>query len=73
MTEEYRNLNIINYEMEAGMLFKMGNVYGFQAGCICGVVAQRTRGETVVTEAKVVAVEHAIEAAVRTAEAYEGD
>lgn len=73
MTEEYRNLNIINYEMEAGMLFKMGNVYGFQAGCICGVVAQRTRGETVVTEAKVVAVEHAIEAAVRTAKAYEGD
>jgi uridine phosphorylase len=40
MTEEYRHLNILNYEMEAGTLFKMGNVYGFAAGCVCGVVAQ---------------------------------
>ncbi|MCW1969550.1 MAG: uridine phosphorylase, partial [Anaerolineae bacterium] len=71
MTDEYRHLNIINYEMEAGMLFKMGNVYGFNAGCICGVVAQRTSGENVVTEAKVIAVENAIAAAVKTAENYE--
>jgi uridine phosphorylase len=71
ITEEYRNLNIINYEMEAGMLFKMGNVYGFNAGCICGVIAQRTSGENVVLEAKGLAVENAIAVALLTAETWE--
>ncbi|HEX5689166.1 MAG TPA: nucleoside phosphorylase [Roseiflexaceae bacterium] len=68
ITEEYRNLNVLNYEMEAGMLFKMGGVYGFAAGCVCGVVAQRTSGEQVVLEQKASAVEHAIAVAARAAE-----
>jgi uridine phosphorylase len=42
ITEEYQHLKVLNYEMEAGTLFKMGAVYGFAAGCVCGVVAQRT-------------------------------
>ncbi len=60
ITEEYRNLNILNYEMECGTLFKMGSVYGFAAGCVCGVVAQRTVGESVVLDQKGQAVEQAI-------------
>jgi uridine phosphorylase len=68
MTEEYRHLNILNYEMEAGTLFKMGNVYGFAAGCVCGVVAQRTKEEKPVLESKAVAVQRAIDVAVKTAE-----
>jgi uridine phosphorylase len=67
ITEEYRNLRVINYEMEAGTLFKMGNVYGFAAACICGVIAQRTRAEQPVLEAKGLAVERAIEVAVEAA------
>lgn len=65
ITEEYRQLNILNYEMESGTLFKMGGVYGFAAGCICGVIAQRTAGENVVLEAKSVAVDRAIAVAIQ--------
>jgi uridine phosphorylase len=70
MTEEYRHLNILNYEMEAGTLFKMGNVYGFAAGCVCGVVAQRTKEEKPVLESKALAVQHAIEVAITAAEKF---
>ncbi len=64
ITEEYRRLNILNYEMECGTLFKMGAVYGFAAACVCGVVAQRTVGEDVFLEQKEVAVKNAIAVAV---------
>jgi uridine phosphorylase len=67
ITDEYRRLNVLNYEMEAGTLFKMGLVYGFAAGCVCGIVAQRTAGEAIVLEQKAVAVERAIAVAVRAA------
>lgn len=52
ITEEYRQLKILNYEMEAGTLFKMGLVYGFSAGCICAVLAERGSSEQVVIEQK---------------------
>jgi uridine phosphorylase len=47
VTEEYRQLKILNYEMEAATLFKMGLVYGFAAGCICAVLAERLLAESV--------------------------
>lgn len=68
ITAEYRNLNVLNYEMEAGTLFKMGGVYGFAAACVCGVIAQRTASENVVMTAKADAVENAIRTAVAAAE-----
>ncbi|GIW01367.1 nucleoside phosphorylase [Roseiflexus sp.] len=67
ITDEYRRLNILNYEMEAGTLFKMGLVYGFAAGCVCGIVAQRTASEAIIVERKAVAIERAIAVAVRAA------
>lgn len=70
ITDEYRNLGVINYEMEAGTLFKMGNVYGFAAACVCGVIAQRTKAEKPVLEAKATAVEKAIEVALAAAEQF---
>lgn len=69
-TEEFRRLNVLNYEMESGTLFKMGAVYGFAAGCVCGVVAQRTEGEQISLEKKDSAVQRAIDVAVRTAERF---
>ncbi len=48
VTEEYRQLKILNYEMEAGTLFKMGLVYGCAAACVCAVLAQRNSSEQVV-------------------------
>lgn len=68
ITEEYRNLNVLNYEMECGTLFKMGGVYGFAAACIAGVVAQRTASEAIVLDQKGNAVENAIQVALATAE-----
>jgi uridine phosphorylase len=64
ITQEYRHLNILNYEMEAGTLFKMAGVYGFAAACVCGVVAQRSEAEDIVLKDKDLAVKRAIEVAI---------
>jgi uridine phosphorylase len=71
ITEEYRRLNVLNYEMECGTLFKMAGVYGFSAACVCGVVAQRTVSENVILEQRDVAVKNAIEVAVRAVENFD--
>jgi uridine phosphorylase len=63
ITEEYRRLHILGYEMEAGTLFKMGGVYGFAAGCVCAVVADRMAGEEVVRQRKPAGEEAAISVA----------
>lgn len=68
ITQEYQSLKILNYEMEAGTLFKMAGVYGFTAGCICAVVAQRTENEQINLEQKKLAVDRAIGVAIKTAE-----
>jgi len=73
ITEQYRRLNILNYEMESGTLLKMAGVYGFAAACICAVVAQRTEGEKVIVEQKQLAIERAIAIAVATVSEIEKD
>ena len=45
MIDEYQALGVLNFEMEAGTLFKMGGVYRFHAGCVCGIIAQRAEDE----------------------------
>ena len=64
ITADYRQLNILNYEMEVGTLFKMAGVYGFQAACVCAVVAQRTIDELIAIADKDAAVKRAIEVAI---------
>lgn len=64
MTEEYRRLNVLNYEMEAGTLFKQASVYGLAAGCVLAVIAQRTESEAVLLDAKSTAEPDAIAVAV---------
>jgi uridine phosphorylase len=66
ITEEYRRLNILNYEMEAGTLFKMAGVYGFTAACICAVIAERNKEEGISLESKQQAIEKAIQVAILT-------
>lgn len=68
ITEEYRQLNILNYEMEAGTLFKMGLVYGFAAGCVCAVIAERLSGEQVFVEQKRAAEQNAVRLALHVLE-----
>ncbi|HIK04874.1 MAG TPA: nucleoside phosphorylase [Trichormus sp. M33_DOE_039] len=67
ITAEYRRLNILNYEMECGTLFKMAGVYSFAAAAVCGVVAQRTMTEEVNLSQKDMAVKHAIATAIYAA------
>lgn len=66
ITEEYRKLNVLNYEMETGTLFKMAGVYGFAAAAVCGVVAQRTVSENVISTSKDTAINNAILTAIKS-------
>lgn len=70
MTEEFRNLNVLNFEMECGTVFTMGQVYGFTAGCVCGVIAARSEDENPDLDAKTRAVDGAIRVALRAAERF---
>jgi uridine phosphorylase len=70
VTEEYRRLNVLCYEMETGMLFKMAGVYGFAAASVCAVIAQRTQSEHMILEQKQVSVNNAIAVALRGAEQF---
>ncbi len=70
MIDEYRDLNVLNFEMEAGTLFKMGVVYGFTAACVVGIVAQRTEDEHVDVTEKDAAVERAVRVAIAGADAW---
>lgn len=65
-TEEWRKLNVLNYEMEAGTLFKMGLVYGFSAACILAIVAARTKSEKVQTALLKNGVQNAIKVAIQS-------
>lgn len=67
ITEEYRKLNILNYEMECGTLFKMAGVYNFAAAAVCGVVAQRIVSENVIFTSKDTAITNAILTAINVA------
>jgi uridine phosphorylase len=39
ITAEYRELGILNYEMESATVFKLASVYRIRAGCVCAVIA----------------------------------
>lgn len=73
ITEEYRRLNVLNFEMETGTLFKMGRVYGFAAGCVCSVLAERTSDEEGVQSMKKISEDSAIQVALRVVEIYNPD
>ncbi len=71
MIDEYAALRVLNFEMEAGTLFKMGGVYGFAAGCVVGIIAQRTEDEAVDLDEKDAAIDRAIRVAVATADTWD--
>ena len=72
VTEEYRELKILNYEMEAGTLFKMGLVYGFAAGCICAVLTERLVAESVDLTVKQQAEKDAVQVALAALKSLKG-
>lgn len=63
LVDEYAALGVLAFEMEAATLFRMGTVYGFSAGCVGAVIAQRADRE----EPDLAVVEGAVTAAVEVA------
>jgi uridine phosphorylase len=68
MIDEYADLGVLNFEMEAGTLFKMGAVYRFTAGCVCAIIAQRSADENPLLDEKDAAVDRAIRVAIAAAD-----
>jgi uridine phosphorylase len=66
ITQAYRSLGILNYEMEVGTLFKMASVYEVKAACVCAVIAQRTEEETILLESKQNSVNRMIQVALES-------
>ena len=64
--KEWQRLNVLNYEMESSTLLTMANAMGLKAGCVMGVVVNRTESEEinskVIEKAEANAVRVAIEA-----------
>ncbi len=54
---EWRRIGVLNYEMESATLFTMCGANGWSAGCVAGVIAQRTESEAIVDEASVAETE----------------
>lgn len=48
---EWQTLGVLNYEMESATLFTMCSALGLRAGCVAGVLVNRTRDETPATGA----------------------
>ena len=44
--EDWRSMGVLNYEMEAATLFTMCSSQGLRAGCVAGVLVNRTQTET---------------------------
>ena len=47
ITEEWRRLGVLNYEMEAATLLTLTSAMGLRGGCAAGVVVNRTRSEAI--------------------------
>lgn len=45
LIDDLTRANVANFEMEAATLFTLANIYGFRAGAVCAVYANRVRDE----------------------------
>jgi uridine phosphorylase len=72
-TEEWRHLNVLNYEMEAATVLTLCSAMGLRGGCVEGVVVNRTRSEVIdghaLAAGESAAIRIGIRAAVRLADA----
>ncbi|MEN8690356.1 MAG: nucleoside phosphorylase [Desulfuromonadales bacterium] len=66
LIEELQSLHVGFFEMEAATLAKLGAVYGFAAGCVCAVIADRSESEMPKRELKARAVDGAVQVALRS-------
>lgn len=57
---DWRELKVINYEMESATLFTMCSANGWRAGCVAGVIANRAIEEIPTDEAAIAATEERV-------------
>lgn len=68
ITEEWRRLRVLNYEMEAATLLTLAAAMGLRAGAAVGVVVNRARGEAIAPADLERGERHAVLVAVRAVE-----
>lgn len=62
--KEWEHLGILNYEMESATLLTMCSAMGLMAGCVTGVISERTRGEKIIEDIIATAEKNATSVAV---------
>jgi len=68
ITEEWRRLQVLNYEMEAATLLTMTSAMGLRGGAVCGVVVNRARAESIALANLALAEANGVTVAVRAVE-----
>lgn len=71
MTEEWRRLHVLNYEMESATLLTVASAFGLRAGCVTGVINTRATdrtGEPITSESLRLGEEHAVQVGIKAAE-----
>lgn len=71
MTEEWRRLHVLNYEMESSTLLTVCSASGLRGGCVTGVINTRStdaRGRVIAPEALRLGEEHAVRVGIKAVE-----
>jgi uridine phosphorylase len=64
MTEEWRRLRVLNYEMESSTLLTLTSAFGLRGGCVTGVINTRATDQAITPEQLRVGEDHAIRVAI---------
>lgn len=70
MSDEWRRLHVLNYEMESATLLTLASAFGLRAGCVTGVVNTRatdSSGEPITADQLRQGEEHALRVAIEAA------
>jgi len=68
ITEEWRQLNVLNYEMEAATVLTLTSALGLRGGCVTGVVDSRKKSEHITKEGLEQGQQNAVRVAVKAIE-----
>jgi uridine phosphorylase len=71
MTEEWRRLHVLNYEMESATLLTVASAFGLRAGCVTGVINTRATdqsGQGIPSESLRLGEDHAVQVGIKAVE-----
>lgn len=70
MTDEFKRLNVLNYEMESSTLLVVCSVLKLKGGCVTGVINSRTSGDKISEENLKIGETNAIKTAIKGTEIF---